>query len=87
ERALQLAHRVSINLEAPNPDRLGIIAPQKDFFGELARPMRIAKRLIDDSGGRAWPRRARPPSSLSAPPASPIARSCPAQPASIANSI
>jgi predicted DNA-binding helix-hairpin-helix protein len=55
ERALQLAHRVSVNLEAPNADRLGIIAPQKDFFDELARPMRIAKRLIDESGGRLAP--------------------------------
>jgi len=55
ERALQLAHRVSINLEAPSADRLGRIAPQKDFFEELARPMRIAKRLIDESGGRLAP--------------------------------
>ncbi len=55
ERALQLAHRVSVNLEAPNADRLGIIAPHKDFFEELARPMRIAKRLMDASGGRLAP--------------------------------
>ena len=55
EQALQLAHRVSVNLEAPNPDRLGLIAPNKDFFEELARPMRIAKRLMDASGGRLAP--------------------------------
>jgi putative DNA modification/repair radical SAM protein len=55
ERALQLAHRVSVNLEAPNADRLGLIAPRKDFFEELARPMRIAKRLMDASGGRLAP--------------------------------
>ncbi len=55
ERALQLAHRVSVNLEAPSAERLGRIAPQKDFFEELARPMRIAKRLIDESGGRLAP--------------------------------
>ncbi len=55
ERALQLAHRVSVNLEAPNPQRLAAIAPRKDFFHELAQPMRIAKRLIDDSGGRLAP--------------------------------
>jgi len=55
ERALQLAHRVSVNLEAPNADRLGLIAPHKDFFEELARPMRIAKRLMDASGGRLAP--------------------------------
>jgi predicted DNA-binding helix-hairpin-helix protein len=55
ERALQLAHRVSVNLEAPNAERLGTIAPRKVFYEELARPMRIAKRLIDDSGGRLAP--------------------------------
>ncbi len=55
ERALQLAHRVSVNLEAPNAERLGAIAPRKVFYEELARPMHIAKRLIDDSGGRLAP--------------------------------
>jgi putative DNA modification/repair radical SAM protein len=55
ERALQLAHRVSVNLEAPSAERLATIAPRKDFFQELARPMRIAKRLIDASGGRLAP--------------------------------
>jgi predicted DNA-binding helix-hairpin-helix protein len=55
ERALQLAHRVSVNLEAPNADRLGLIAPHKDFFEELAQPMRIAKRLMEASGGRLAP--------------------------------
>jgi putative DNA modification/repair radical SAM protein len=55
ERALQLAHRVSVNLEAPNAERLDVIAPRKVFYEELARPMRIAKRLIDESGGRLAP--------------------------------
>ncbi len=55
ERALQLAHRVSVNLEAPNAERLAAIAPHKDFFHELAEPMRVAKRLIDASGGRLAP--------------------------------
>ena len=55
ERALQLAHRVSVNLEAPSADRLATIAPRKDFYEELARPMRIAKRLIDQSVGRLAP--------------------------------
>jgi predicted DNA-binding helix-hairpin-helix protein len=44
-----------VNLEAPSPDRLAAIAPRKDFYEELARPMRIAKKLIDDSGGRLAP--------------------------------
>jgi predicted DNA-binding helix-hairpin-helix protein len=55
ERALQLAHRVSINLEAPGPERLAAIAPSKDFGRELIEPMRVVKRLIDASGGRLAP--------------------------------
>jgi putative DNA modification/repair radical SAM protein len=55
ERAVQLAHRVSVNLEAPNAERLAAIAPHKHFFQELAEPMRVAKRLIDASGGRLAP--------------------------------
>jgi predicted DNA-binding helix-hairpin-helix protein len=55
ERAVQLAHRVSVNLEAPNAARLEAIAPRKDFFRELTAPMRIAKQLIDASGGRLAP--------------------------------
>jgi putative DNA modification/repair radical SAM protein len=55
ERAVQLAHRVSINLEAPSAERLAAIAPRKDFFQELTEPMRLAKRLMDESGGRLAP--------------------------------
>lgn len=51
ERAMQIADRVSVNLEAPNPDRLSVIAPVKDFES-LAQPLRTAKRLSDASGGR-----------------------------------
>jgi predicted DNA-binding helix-hairpin-helix protein len=51
ERAVQLAHRVSVNLEAPNAERLAAIAPHKSFSHELTQPMRVAKRLIDASGG------------------------------------
>jgi putative DNA modification/repair radical SAM protein len=54
-RAVQLAHRVSVNLEAPTAERLAAIAPHKDFFQELARPMEIARRLIDASGNRLAP--------------------------------
>jgi predicted DNA-binding helix-hairpin-helix protein len=35
ERAMQLADRVSINLEAPNTARLGALAPHKTFLDEL----------------------------------------------------
>jgi predicted DNA-binding helix-hairpin-helix protein len=40
ERAMQLADRVSINLEAPNNDRLAKLAPHKQFTAELLRPLK-----------------------------------------------
>lgn len=39
-RAMQLADRVSINLEAPNTDRLSKLAPHKVFFEELLQPLK-----------------------------------------------
>lgn len=38
-RAMQLANRVSINLEAPNAARLHHLAPHKDFESELLLPL------------------------------------------------
>jgi predicted DNA-binding helix-hairpin-helix protein len=40
ERAMQLADRVSINLEAPNTERLALLAPHKQFFEQLLLPLR-----------------------------------------------
>lgn len=40
ERAMQLADRLSVNLEAPNPSRLATLAPMKIFDEELVRPFR-----------------------------------------------
>ncbi len=40
ERAMQLADRVSINLEAPNHARLAKLAPHKQFTGELLQPLK-----------------------------------------------
>jgi len=40
ERAMQLANRVSLNLEAPNTKRLHILAPHKAFIDELIQPLR-----------------------------------------------
>jgi predicted DNA-binding helix-hairpin-helix protein len=39
-RAMQLADRVSINLEAPNTERLARLAPHKIFFEELLQPLK-----------------------------------------------
>jgi predicted DNA-binding helix-hairpin-helix protein len=40
EQAMRLADRVSINLEAPNVDRLEKLAPRKGFMDELLAPLR-----------------------------------------------
>jgi predicted DNA-binding helix-hairpin-helix protein len=44
-RTMQLADRVSINLEAPNAARLERLAPQKGFFDELLQPLRWADEI------------------------------------------
>lgn len=44
-RAMQLADRVSINLEAPNAERLPKLAPHKVFFDELLQPLRWADEI------------------------------------------
>lgn len=44
-RAMQLADRVSINLEAPNTDRLARLAPHKVFFEELLEPLKWAEEF------------------------------------------
>lgn len=51
ERAMLLADRVSINLEAPNAARLERLAPGKDFASELLAPLRWT-RSIRESAGR-----------------------------------
>ena len=40
ERAMQLADRVSVNLEAPNTERLSCLAPHKQFIEELLQPLK-----------------------------------------------
>lgn len=52
ERAVQLASRVSVNLEAPNAERLARIAPGKDFAASLLQPMYWVRDLIEAGGGR-----------------------------------
>jgi len=45
ERAMQLADRVSVNLEAPNIQRLQLLAPQKDLLEELLQPLRTVEKI------------------------------------------
>lgn len=47
ERALQLADRVSVNLEAPSSEHLAQLSSTKRYTEELLAPLHIAKRLID----------------------------------------
>src|SRR5687768_4521055 len=45
ERLMQLADRVSINLEAPNTERLAKLAPHKTFVEELFRPLKWVEEI------------------------------------------
>lgn len=51
-RAMQLADRVSVNLEAPNPQRLARIAPLKQFASELLTPLKWVEEIRRESAGR-----------------------------------
>jgi len=59
-RAMQLADRVSINLEAPNSERLARLAPAKVYLDELLQPLTWAEEIrrvhspYQAHGGR-WP--------------------------------
>ena len=45
ERAMQLADRVSVNLEAPNTERLARLAPHKMFLEELLQPLKWVDQI------------------------------------------
>jgi predicted DNA-binding helix-hairpin-helix protein len=45
ERAMQLADRVSINLEAPTTERLKKLAPRKQFVEELLQPLKWINQI------------------------------------------
>lgn len=45
ERTMQLADRVSINLEAPNTERLVKLAPRKEFMDELLQPLHWVEEI------------------------------------------
>ena len=44
-RAMQLADRVSINLEGPTQERLNLLAPKKDFARELLSVLQLAESI------------------------------------------
>ncbi|MGI5837875.1 MAG: radical SAM protein [Chloroflexota bacterium] len=45
EAACRLADRVSANLEAPNPDRLAVLCPDKQFHADLESPLHQVARI------------------------------------------
>jgi len=45
ERMMQLADRVSVNLEAPNTERLARLAPHKVFLEELLQPLKWVEEI------------------------------------------
>lgn len=47
-RAMQLADRVSINLEGPNERALNKLAPHKAFYAQLLEPLRIIEQIRRD---------------------------------------
>ncbi len=60
ERAMRLADRVSVNLEAPNPKRLSMLAPQKLMMEELLQPLRVVEQIRQTQPGHLgwngrWP--------------------------------
>jgi len=53
--AMRWADRVSINLEAPNPERLARLAPHKAFAAELEAPLYAAGRIRrEEPPAAAW---------------------------------
>jgi predicted DNA-binding helix-hairpin-helix protein len=55
ERAMQLADRVSVNLEAPNNNRLAKLAPHKQFTEELLQPLKWVEEIRRTQPGyKGW---------------------------------
>ena len=46
ERGAQLADRMSVNLESPNPDRLKKIASEKNFMLDLIKPINAIQKQV-----------------------------------------
>jgi predicted DNA-binding helix-hairpin-helix protein len=54
-RAMQLADRVSVNLEGANPGRLARLAPMKKFADELLAPLKWAQEIrLNESPASTW---------------------------------
>ena len=70
-RSMQLADRISVNLEAPTSERLAALAPKKIFVEELVQMLQWAQQIRQDHRHmKSWP--AASPNLSSAPSAIPI---------------
>jgi predicted DNA-binding helix-hairpin-helix protein len=54
KRAMQLANRVSVNLEAATEKHLEKLAPKKDFFRELFQPLKWAHEIRQEFPRGTW---------------------------------
>ena len=55
ERAMLLADRLSVNLEAPHSKALAVLAPQKDLESDLLAPLNWIQEIrSNNSPARAW---------------------------------
>lgn len=52
-QAMRLGDRVSVNMEAPTPERLQFLAPEKDFHSELLQRLRWTRELAREHWVRA----------------------------------
>jgi len=52
EQAMRLADRVSVNLEAPTPERLARLTSAKNLNVDLLAPLRAAKAIAEAQGSR-----------------------------------
>jgi predicted DNA-binding helix-hairpin-helix protein len=58
KRAMELGSRISINLEAPNDERLELLAPKKQFTQELIKPLHWAQEIrMEESPHTSWNKR------------------------------
>jgi len=52
-QATQLGDRVSVNMEAPTPQRLEFLAPEKDFYEQLLQRLRWIRQIAREGRVRA----------------------------------
>ncbi len=53
-RTMQLASRVSVNLEGANDQRLHLLAPQKIFMEELLQPLKWVEEIRQTERPKSW---------------------------------